>query len=318
VPKATGDLLIGASGAGSGAREAARVIRRELARPRIFAALAIAIFVLLYVGALSLQWVFLSRQAVEDAGDNARAVSELLVLELRASETLSQALGELGAPGRYEVLDQIVRRKLGKFGLIKSKIYDPSGKILYADDRTLVGQTPESAEPFRAALAGSVASRVVTPAQYESRYGMSVRTPLVETYLPLEEGGRPLYVFETYQDFAPVRARLWGMLARSGLLLAVVVGAALGALALAYRWINRLQMQLQSLERLLPICATCKKIRVEAPGEPQYWVPVEAYFGQRDRVEFTHGMCPQCLAKFKAEFAEGRTRGRTPGARAAP
>jgi GAF domain-containing protein len=50
---------------------------------------------------------------------------------------------------------------------------------------------------------------------------------------------------------------------------------------------------LQTLRGLLPICAWCKRIR----DDQGYWNQVEAYFHAHADVDFTHGICPQCLEK---------------------
>jgi len=47
------------------------------------------------------------------------------------------------------------------------------------------------------------------------------------------------------------------------------------------------------LEGLLPICASCRKVR----DDTGYWGNVEEYFGNRAPVEFTHGICPDCQVK---------------------
>jgi PAS domain-containing protein len=47
------------------------------------------------------------------------------------------------------------------------------------------------------------------------------------------------------------------------------------------------------LEGLLPICASCRKVR----DDGGYWGHVEEYFGSRAPVEFTHGICPECEQK---------------------
>jgi PAS domain-containing protein len=47
------------------------------------------------------------------------------------------------------------------------------------------------------------------------------------------------------------------------------------------------------LEGLLPICASCRKVR----DDGGYWGHVEEYFGSRAPVEFTHGICPECEHK---------------------
>jgi c-di-GMP phosphodiesterase len=51
--------------------------------------------------------------------------------------------------------------------------------------------------------------------------------------------------------------------------------------------------QIKNLESILPICASCKKIRTE---EDQ-WIQLESYFRRARGLEFTHGICPVCLQK---------------------
>ena len=52
--------------------------------------------------------------------------------------------------------------------------------------------------------------------------------------------------------------------------------------------------RIRTLEGLLPICATCKKIR----DDTGQWGEVEAYFETHTGLEFTHGICPECSAEF--------------------
>ena len=47
------------------------------------------------------------------------------------------------------------------------------------------------------------------------------------------------------------------------------------------------------LEGLLPICASCRKVR----DDGGYWGHVEEYFGRRAPVEFTHSICPDCARR---------------------
>ena len=51
------------------------------------------------------------------------------------------------------------------------------------------------------------------------------------------------------------------------------------------------------LEELLPICAWCKRIR----DDKGYWDKVEAYFHERTGVDFTSGICPECLQKLRSK-----------------
>ena len=47
----------------------------------------------------------------------------------------------------------------------------------------------------------------------------------------------------------------------------------------------------QTLKGLLPICASCKKIR----DDNGYWTQVERYVAEHSAAEFTHSICPSCF-----------------------
>jgi hypothetical protein len=53
-------------------------------------------------------------------------------------------------------------------------------------------------------------------------------------------------------------------------------------------------IQIKRLEGLLPICSYCKKIR----DDQNYWREVEMYIGARTDAKFSHGICPDCMAKY--------------------
>ena len=48
--------------------------------------------------------------------------------------------------------------------------------------------------------------------------------------------------------------------------------------------------KVKTLTGLLPICASCKKVR----DDQGYWHQVEEYLQEHAPVNFTHGICPQC------------------------
>jgi AmiR/NasT family two-component response regulator len=56
--------------------------------------------------------------------------------------------------------------------------------------------------------------------------------------------------------------------------------------------------QVKTLNGLLPICASCKKIR----DDSGYWQQVEVYLQQHSQAEFTHGLCPDCLAALYPDY----------------
>jgi PAS domain S-box-containing protein len=75
------------------------------------------------------------------------------------------------------------------------------------------------------------------------------------------------------------------------------------------RLIESLQENLakvKTLSGLLPICASCKKIR----DDKGYWNQIEAYIRDRSEAEFSHGICPDCSEKLYPEYhRQGRLKG---------
>ena len=52
------------------------------------------------------------------------------------------------------------------------------------------------------------------------------------------------------------------------------------------------------LKGLIPICSYCKNIR----NDKGYWEQFEKYISKHSQAEFSHGICPDCLAKHFPEF----------------
>lgn len=56
--------------------------------------------------------------------------------------------------------------------------------------------------------------------------------------------------------------------------------------------------KVQTLKGLIPICSHCKSIR----RDEGYWEQLETFFSEHAEVEFSHGICPDCLEKYYREF----------------
>jgi hypothetical protein len=50
---------------------------------------------------------------------------------------------------------------------------------------------------------------------------------------------------------------------------------------------------------LLPICASCKRIR----DANEQWLPVEHYIREHSEAEFSHGICPDCARRLYPEMS---------------
>lgn len=70
--------------------------------------------------------------------------------------------------------------------------------------------------------------------------------------------------------------------------------------------IEKLQQALakvKTLSGLLPICASCSKIR----DDKGYWNQIECYIRDHSEAEFSHSICPECSAKiFTSQFKNNK------------
>lgn len=57
--------------------------------------------------------------------------------------------------------------------------------------------------------------------------------------------------------------------------------------------LSRAMAEIKVLSGLLPICASCKKIRDEQGA----WHQIEVYISKRSEAIFSHGICPECLVR---------------------
>ena len=77
-------------------------------------------------------------------------------------------------------------------------------------------------------------------------------------------------------------------------------------LAIAAIWITavlaweraKAKAHIAILRDLLPMCASCHKIR----DDHGYWSQVEQYLESHTRTTLTHGICPECLQKWYPDF----------------
>jgi len=67
-----------------------------------------------------------------------------------------------------------------------------------------------------------------------------------------------------------------------------------GALAQRVRELEDALSRVKTLQGLLPICSYCKKIR----NDRNYWQQVEGYISDHSEAQFSHGICPECYARF--------------------
>ena len=111
--------------------------------------------------------------------------------------------------------------------------------------------------------------------------------------------------FMTVKEFPHIFIELWNLLMYLGFftIYAVVLSLVKSDLNERNRLLEELQETLHEVKQLsglLPICASCKKIR----DDKGYWNQIESYICSRSEVQFSHGICPECFKKLYSEEHE--------------
>jgi len=73
--------------------------------------------------------------------------------------------------------------------------------------------------------------------------------------------------------------------------------------AVLARRVDEALSQLKLLSGMLPICASCKKIR----DDSGYWNQIESYIHEHSQAEFSHSICPDCMVRLYPEYASTKT-----------
>jgi len=99
--------------------------------------------------------------------------------------------------------------------------------------------------------------------------------------------------------------RYWNTLIRlASFLMIAHFASEVRALLMAERELTvRLQETIatvRQLKGLLPICASCKRIR----NDKGYWEQIEGYVRDRSEAEFSHSLCPECTRKLYPSIAD--------------
>jgi len=124
--------------------------------------------------------------------------------------------------------------------------------------------------------------------------------------------GIPLLVFSSvfhlFERFAEFHQK-YGVGPIDDFIIAFAVLAIAFAIFSLRRW-RELQKAIASikiLQGLLPICASCKKIR----DDKGYWKQLEVYIRDHSEADFSHGICPECVEKLYGFTlpADGANRG---------
>lgn len=190
------------------------------------------------------------RQAVTEAVRDARSLTSVMAHAVVAPE-LTDAMLSAGKP--RDALDTLVRERVLGQAIVRVKLWDARGRIVYSDDTTAVDRVfPLPADERRALTQQGPALAEVSTLDQPENAGEQQFGTLLQVYLGVHtQEGTPL-LFETYQAYDSIRAssrRTWTAslpVLLGGLVLLYVLQA-----PLAYRMARRLRAAQEQREQLL-------------------------------------------------------------------
>jgi signal transduction histidine kinase len=185
-------------------------------------------------------------EALRDAKDLTRVAGRGIV-----APALTPALLR-GDPRALDGLDRVVRRDVLREPVVRVKVWAPDGRILYADERRLIGERYRLGPQERAALRrGGVEADISDLSRPENRFERSNRR-LREVYLGIPAPGGGRLLFEAYLRDSSIAAssrRVWRDIAP--ILLGALVLLYLVQVPLAGSLARRLRRGQQEREKLL-------------------------------------------------------------------
>ncbi len=202
-----------------------------------------------FVLARVLQTQIVSR-SLADAGQSAQLVARLGIQPRLSPRDLRDGLDPQGV----RALDEQLHARSVTSNLARIKIWSAAGRIVYSDDHTLIGRSPEESDDLRDALVGDPhPAALVTPSPHSETASEVGLGRLVEVYVPLRfaRSGPPAGAFEIYLSYRSIA----GAITDDERTIALLVFLGLALLwAILYRIVasasRRLRRQTQENDRL--------------------------------------------------------------------
>lgn len=191
----------------------------------------------------------LRQTATAEAIEQARRLTSL-----EATEVVGQVLtDEALVPGpAFDHLDRVVRQHVMTSGIVRVKVWDASGRIVYSDDHSLVGLSFPLASDELALLRSGGSSAEVSDLTDAENQGEKKYGTLLQVYLGVRTPTGQRLMFETYQPYQVITdasQRLW--LASLPVLLGGLALLYLVQAPLAYRMARRLKRSQEEREAML-------------------------------------------------------------------
>lgn len=195
------------------------MFKTKLIRSIVYAALvAITIFPLY---TMVFEYPMFTRLLMENAADDAHRIAHHLA---ESAVSPDRILSKETIKKDFLADAETIKKD---FGLVKLKIFAPSGLVLFSTDPKDVGVVNHETYFQERVAAGENYAKVIQK-DHRTLEGQLVKRDVVEAYIPLMSGAQFRGAFEIYLDITDERQRLLVLLSRSYFLISVISLVLLG------------------------------------------------------------------------------------------
>lgn len=187
----------------------AAMIRNFITRLSLLARFTLVSFVVTIVIASVLAWrleVILENDALSAVAQNtADQAANILDKSLSSTDFNGAMQGE-----RYDEIDALIHSTLLNANIVRIKIWNRAGLIVYSDDREIMGKTFPPSEELQAALQGKMVTDISKLDKAENLSESNQFKQLFEIYVPINpaDSEDTPGVYEVYYDIAQLQPRL--------------------------------------------------------------------------------------------------------------
>jgi len=168
----------------------------------------VSLFVILLI-ATGLAWRLestLEHDALREVAENtAEQATNSLGKSLTTADLKDALRGQ-----RYDEIDTLIHNTLLNSNIVRIKIWNRDGLLVYADDQNIVGNIFPLSEELEDALKGEIATEISSLDKAENVSEQGLYEELFEIYVPLQPAGSNaiMGVYEVYYDLSKLQPRL--------------------------------------------------------------------------------------------------------------
>src|SRR5215207_7963945 len=185
------------------------MIHTYLSRLSLLARFTLVSFFITLLIAMGLAWrleLALERDALSAVAENtADQAANILSRNLTVADLETALHGE-----RYEEIDTLIHNTLLSADIVRIKIWNREGLLVYSDDKNIIGKVFAVEEDMQEAFHGEIAAEVTDLQSEENMDERGQYTELFEIYVPLEpvDSEEILGAYEVYYDLSKLQPRL--------------------------------------------------------------------------------------------------------------